>query len=290
MKVHFGLQSMYYKYAWGVNFWNQPEQDTAAKHRDLVSCRGDSAALQAVIGAEEDFLLTIGREALFWKGGPLPIARIELCSNAMEAGLRAEIKLVGLMEDDDGARRSDVLLDERHMFVEKRKLQQVWVELHAPADARPGVYSGTIGLYTHTLFEDEEPAGELTFRLKVLERVLPAPDQYRFYLDLWQHNANIARQYKVPLWSDEHFAIMDSYLESLGQLGQKAASLVVSEIPWSGQATHIDASPSDLFEYNIVGVTRGRTGLLHTITARSTVTSIWRHTTVLTRKSSCSAC
>ncbi|WP_248929806.1 DUF4091 domain-containing protein [Paenibacillus hamazuiensis] len=260
VKMSFGLQSMYYKYAWGVNFWNEAERDTEAKHRELVCCRGDSAAMQAVVGADSDFMLTVGTSALFWKGGPLPIVRVELHSNALQEGIRAEIKLIGLVEDDDGTRKADMLLDERHMFVEKRRLQQVWIEFHASADARPGLYSGKIRLFTHTLFEDEEPAGELAFSLKVLERVLPAPSQYGFYLDLWQHNSNIARKYQVPLWSDEHFAIIDRYLESLGQLGQKAATLVVSEIPWSGQGTHTDAEPSDLFEYNIVGVNRRMDG------------------------------
>ncbi|TYA14721.1 DUF4091 domain-containing protein [Paenibacillus faecis] len=256
----FGLQSMYYKYIRGVNPWDQTARETSVKRMELVCCRGDSASLQVVAGAEEDFLLTVGTETLFWKGGPLPVVRIQVELDEAAKALQPEVRLIGLVRDDDGGRKSDVLLDQSSIHVAARNLQQVFVEIHVGAQAQPGRYSGVIRLFRHTMFEDEVPVGELSFGLTVLQRRLPAPEQYRFYLDLWQHNANIARKYDVRLWSDAHFAIIERYLESLGNLGQKAASLVVSEIPWSGQGSHMDDDPSDLFEYNIVSVIRRADG------------------------------
>lgn len=258
----FGLQSMYYKYAWGMNYWDQSAKDTAVQHKELISCRGDSAAMQVVLGAEHDWLLTVTDEPLFWKGGPLKIARLKVVMDDAAAP-EPKVQWIGLVKDDDGAEKADVLHDSGSVFVQARRLQPVWVEWSIGEKAVPGVYSGKILLYTHTMFEDEKLEGELSFTVKVLEHTLPEPHQYRFYLDLWQHNSNIARKYNVRLWSDEHFEVMKTYLESMVQLGQKAASVVVSEIPWSGQASHIDAEPSDLFEYSMVRAVKQKDGAFH---------------------------
>jgi hypothetical protein len=262
--MYFGLKSMYFKYVWGHNPWTGWREQCAGKRMQIACALRDSAALQAVVADEEDFLLTVSPDPLFWKGGPLKVARIEL---QMDKSVETQIKLIGLIEDDDRGMKSDLLLDQSHIFVEKRKLQQVWIECSTSANTPPGEYKGTIRLYTHTLFEDETPAGECEFTLQVKDVLLPEPKDYRFYLDLWQHNANIARKYDVPLWSDEHFALLDGYLHSLAQLGQKAVSCVVSEIPWSGQNSHRDRNPSDLFEYSMVRVERNEAGFEYDFSA-----------------------
>lgn len=258
--MKFGLQSMFYKAVRGHNSWAQPLKETRNKHMELACCRRDSTALQLVVSDEEDFLLTIGTEPFFWKGGPLRITRIELI---VDGGITAGMKLIGLVEDDDRTLKADLLMDDQEIFVEKRALQPVWIECAASEHTAPGIYNGTIRLYTHTMFEDERLEGECTFTVTVKPHMLPEPKDYTFYLDLWQHNSNIARKYQVPLWSEEHFRILDSYLESMAQLGQKALSLIVSEIPWSGQFSHRDYNPSNLFEYSIVKLTRRWDGQFH---------------------------
>ncbi|TBL71111.1 DUF4091 domain-containing protein [Paenibacillus thalictri] len=252
--MHFGLASMFYKYEWNYNFWEQGRKETACKRLETVCCKRDSAAVQALVSGSDDFMLTVSRDPLFWKGGPLPVARLEL---QMDGGVRAEVKLIGLMEDDDRVSKSDVLLEQKQIFVERRKIQQVWVEVHTDESTPSGVYEGKLRLYIHEMFEEERCVEECSFSVTVKDWLLPEPADYRFYLDLWQHNSNIARKYDVELWSEDHFAILDHYLQALGALGAKAASVVVSEIPWSGQWSHRVRRPSDLFEYSMIKVTLG---------------------------------
>ncbi|GJM72781.1 hypothetical protein HMSSN036_49970 [Paenibacillus macerans] len=116
----FGLQSMYYKYIRGVNPWDQTARETVVKRMELVCCRGDSASLQVVAGAEEDFLLTVDTETLFWKGGPLPIVRVQVELDEAAKALQPEVRLIGLVRDDDGGRKSDVLLDQSSIHVAAR--------------------------------------------------------------------------------------------------------------------------------------------------------------------------
>jgi hypothetical protein len=262
MQMNFGLQNMFYKYQYGHNHRTEGIEAAQVKHMDIVCLRRDSAALQAVICYENDFLLSVSRDALFWKGGPLNIARMELeLSDNAAPSIQADMKIIGLVEDDDRLLKSDILLEQQSIFVEKRRIQQVWIELHTTEETWPGKYSGKLLLYSHTMFEDECSIGEVSFNLTVLEDILPVPQDYRFYLDLWQHNCNIARKHQVQPWSEAHFQIMGNYLESMSQLGQKALTLIVSEAVWSGQHTHRDKEPSDLFEYSIVPVNKDRIGI-----------------------------
>lgn len=256
--MHYGLQNMFYKYVWSANWWSQGAKDAAASHIDLRCQKRDSAAFQALVSSDrDDFLLTVGGDALLGKSGPIKIVR---CEVETDAPCEVEVKLIGLIEDDDRTLKSDVLLEDRHVYVQKRKIQPIWIELHAGESAAAGTYGGKVKFYAHAMFEDELLEQELTFSLTIGDRVLPKPQDYSFYLDLWQHNCNIARKYNVAYWSEEHFAILDSYLHSLGQLGQKALTLIVSEEPWCGQRTFIDAEPSDLNEYSIVPVEKRRSG------------------------------
>ena len=255
--MQMGLKPAFYKYAWGVNEPGEAERETRIQTLQLVCCRRDSAALQVVIAADDDYLLTTSGETVFWKAGPLTVCRLEV---ELMPALAVDVKLIGLVEDTDRLLKSDPILDQRAMFVPRRRLQQVWVECHTSAQTPSGTYEGTVRLYAHTLCDDEEPVAVCSFTAVVKDLLLPEPRDYRFYLDLFQHPSNIARHYQVALWSDAHFHLLDAYLASMAQLGQKAASVFVSEIPYIGQRSYKLSKPSDLFEYSMVRAYRGRDG------------------------------
>ncbi len=256
-----GLASMFYSAPWGYNPLDAAATDTAVSHMAVSCCRRDSAALQLLVCAEDDLLLDVSGNPLLWKGGDRTVVRaaVEL-EGAAEAGIRIETKLVGLVEDYDRIRRPDPLLDAASIEVEKGRIQQVWIECHVGKHTPPGDYRGVVRAFARRMFGDETVAAYCTFSLRVHPETLPESREYSFYLDLWQHNANIARKHDVPLWSDDHLAIIDRYMESLVALGQKAVSVIVSDAPWCGQRSYRDGEPSDLFEYGIVAVTKGRDG------------------------------
>jgi len=255
--MRLGLQSLFYKNAWHPNDRYRGKTDTNSKERVIYSGRRDSSALQAIVWDEDAFLLTLSKETVFWKGGALPIGRLEV---TLDAPFPVEVKLVGRVGDNLHTPTSDVLLEQKTIYVTKQRLQQVWIECHVPVEAMSGTYTGTVKLYTHTMFEDERLEDEARFTLIVKDVVLPEARDYRFYLDLWQHSSNIARQYQIDLWSDEHFTLLERYLAVLSRLGQKVATLIVSEIPWSGQGSFHDWEPADFYEYSMIGVTRKRDG------------------------------
>jgi hypothetical protein len=69
-------------------------------------------------------------------------------------------------------------------------------------------------VFIHKGFSKEQKAGELEFSIEVSDVALPDPKEYNFYLNLWQHSSNISKKHEVPLWSDEHFAVLENYIKS----------------------------------------------------------------------------
>lgn len=91
------------------------------------------------------------------------------------------------------------------------------VEISVPAKTSPGVYS----------------CGMMNIR--VIDRVLPPPKDWAYYLDLWQHPWAVARMAKVKPFSKEHYAAMKPVWELLASAGQKTITVTILEQPWDHQ-------------------------------------------------------
>lgn len=116
--------------------------------------------------------------------------------------------------------------------LEARNTQPVWVSVQVPLNAKAGVYKGKVKFQTAGV---KLPA--LDIELRVLDKSLPAPKDWAFHLDLWQHPFSVARYYNVPLWSDEHLELMRPLMKILADAGQKVITATLLHAPWGGQ-TH----------------------------------------------------
>ena len=85
------------------------------------------------------------------------------------------------------------------------------------ADARPGVH-------------DFGP-----LQVKVIDRVLPPPSEWKYYLDLWQHPWASARFGKAKPFSDGHFKALAPVLTTLAECGQKVLTTTLLDLPWNHQ-------------------------------------------------------
>ena len=75
----------------------------------------------------------------------------------------------------------------------------LWLTIQVPQDAKPGLYKGYVELVS------ERKKQKFQYTVKVLDRTLPAPKDWKFHLDLWQNPYAVARVHNVELWSEEHF-------------------------------------------------------------------------------------
>jgi hypothetical protein len=90
----------------------------------------------------------------------------------------------------------------------------VWLTVRVPADAKPGDYRGTL-----TIAADGGGPVVVPIELHVVDWTMPAPRDFRSHVGLTQSPESVALRYKVPLWSPEHWQLLEKSFELLGQIG-----------------------------------------------------------------------
>ncbi len=229
----------------------------------LSCCRGDWAGASIAIRYTAPAMLVMENRADFtptathFFGHEAVTMRPEVICPALQPKLyRAQMVL-----DDDQVYKADPLFDSGSAYFEPWKVIQLFLEIQVPADTAPGTYSGEVRIYLHRMYDDEFAAETLPFTVEVADVLMPSGDDRKFHLTIWHHPTNIARHYDVPLFSDRHFEILEHYLASMADLGCVASTVTVGDIPWAGQFCYNKYDPlSDLFEYNIIRITRGTDG------------------------------
>ena len=226
----------------------------------LVAARRDTAAFQLILQSDLQYSVNVGRgEWVSAKGrhfGPHERLRV-----AVEAPFEVKLQLEGLLTDDDEVLKADILLNQNVREERANVPSAVWVEVRVPENAKPGVYTVKAKLMSALYGQDESVVAEVEIPLTVDSYVLPKAQDWKFYLDLWQHTSNIARKHDVILWSDEHFEVLKSYAESLAALGQKSITVCATETPWDGQSCEAEITyKGNVYEYSMIPVTRRADG------------------------------
>ncbi len=92
--------------------------------------------------------------------------------------------------------------------------QSILLKVSVPADAVPGDYTGTISVSADGLAATDVPV-----ELKVVGWKLPDPKDFGTHMGIIQSPDSVALQYKVPLWSEEHWKLMEETFKLLGEIG-----------------------------------------------------------------------
>lgn len=116
------------------------------------------------------------------------------------------------------------------MPMEAKSTQAIWINCQVPQTVSPGVYRGTVEVK-----DGDNRLSTLKMDIKASSRVLPAPSQWAFHLDLWQSPFAVARYYQVPLWSQAHIDAMRPVMKMLADAGQKIITASIMHKPWNGQ-------------------------------------------------------
>jgi len=120
------------------------------------------------------------------------------------------------------------MLDNLDCFdIPAKTARPVWLTISIPGNAAAGTYNGKV-----TVTARDQKSIVLNLTLNVQDKVLPAPTDWKYHLDLWQHPSAVARAENVELWSDEHFAAMKPLYTMLANAGQKVITATVNKDPW----------------------------------------------------------
>jgi hypothetical protein len=106
----------------------------------------------------------------------------------------------------------------------------VWLTITIPKNTKPGLYNGTLAATARG-------GNTLTFPLEitVLPATLPDPENWSFFLDLWQHPWASARYHRVAPFSPEHYNLMEPLYKELAGAGQKVITTTITGRPWNQQ-------------------------------------------------------
>lgn len=129
--------------------------------------------------------------------------------------------------------RPDVIDVETSLSLTPQSTRPVWVTLEVPSDAKPGDYQATLSVSDA---ESGTPLKELGLTIRVLDKTLPAPEQWAFRLDYWQQPFSVARYYQVEKWSAAHFEALKPYMEMLRRAGQRCVTATLFYEPWGEQS------------------------------------------------------
>lgn len=225
-------------------------------HMNVVChcARNDVACAQVLLFSDRDMTICMSDSPAFYEGGLEDVIRIR-CTGGTVRDDQITMFRVGLMEDDDRNLKADPLWREEYFHAEKCQTHAVFIRIAIPSDFAAGEHRIAVALYRGSGFQDEELRESLSFVLKVYDFVMPDPPGWEFHLDLWQHNCNIARKHETALWSEEHFEVIEEYVKTLAELGQKVVTVIASQIPWCGQlAFQMDRDAADMYEYSCIGI------------------------------------
>ncbi len=103
-------------------------------------------------------------------------------------------------------------------------LQPVLFRVKVPKDAKPGDYRGTL-----TVSAAGARPVTVPVELHVADWHVPDPRDFRTYVDLYQSPTSVALQYKVKMWSEEHWKLLDASWKLLGRAGNKLAIINAAE-------------------------------------------------------------
>jgi len=174
------------------------------------------------------------------KGHTIPVKNVSanFVRYVMADGLNNEGGGCGIQAGHDSSLVEDVIDPVRSLSVAKNTTRPVWLSVKVPAGAVKGTYKGYVkireggGANTHILH----------YTVEVLNHTLPAPEHWRFHLDLWQNPYSVSRVYGVKPWSKQHFDIMRPYMKMLANAGQKSITTTLIYDPWNSQTYDIYGS------------------------------------------------
>ncbi len=211
--------------AWGstdVRYSRSQVPQVSTTPLQLSAWRGERVSAQALVVA------------------PKALDNVSVCVSDQKSGRQtipaSQIKIykVAYVLTDNIARNDsslmpDRLVEEPTFSVDAHTTRPVWLTIQVPQEAKAGKYAGQVTIESDGLKQ------RLQLTVKVLDKILPAPKDWQFHLDLWQNPYAVARYFNVPLWSREHFDCMRPIMKTLADAGQKVITCSIIQHPWNSQ-------------------------------------------------------
>lgn len=212
-------------FVWGSTDvrYDRSQASGACKAPALTAWKGERVSAQAVFSAKEESTVRITASDL--KCGKKVIPSSCISHAFVDYVISDYYEKLG----ENVSLQPDRLVAADSFKVAAGNNCPVWFTVQVPRDAAAGRYKGSVSV------SSESGTITLPISVTVTERTLPAPEEWAFRLDLWQDPYAFARYFKVPLWSEEHFAVMRPAVERYAAAGGKVITASIIRHPWNCQ-------------------------------------------------------
>lgn len=212
--------------AWGTidERYSRSQLPKAEKAPLLYAWRGERVSAQAVLSTPKDL-----------KGVTFDVSDLRNGRHVISADNIRKYFVRYVLTDSYGAVQKDSFLMADRLApvapldIAANTTRPLWLDIRVPQEAAAGKYTGKLTVHC----DGSDLVLPLT--LTVGKRVLPAPKDWAFHLDLWQNPFSVARYYNVPLWSQQHFDLMRPIMTQLAEAGQKVITTSIIRHPWNSQ-------------------------------------------------------
>ncbi|HLR95648.1 MAG TPA: glycoside hydrolase domain-containing protein [Jiangellaceae bacterium] len=129
--------------------------------------------------------------------------------------------------EDSDAVTTAPLQEHASVDVPAGNAQPVWLTVAVPERTKPGTYTGEVSVTA----AGEEPV-TYSLSIEVSPVTLPAGQDLDFRTDYWFQPDPVADFHDVQPWSEEHWALLETYLRDMVTRGQKVINVAITEDPW----------------------------------------------------------
>ena len=172
----------------------------------LVGARNGTFSGKVVIESNTAITgISASAGALSGKTGSIPVSNIQI-----RYGKDWSVRGMG--------EKRDILLEKPEDCppVSGRAFAVVWVTVNIPRDAKAGNYTGEVKVKAAGVDQKY-----VKVSLEVSDWALPEPQDYRTFMDFIQSPDTLALEYKVPLWSEKHWKLIERAFKLLSSTGSR---------------------------------------------------------------------
>ena len=188
----------------------------------LIVCREETGPMRVSLS---DFIDARGRKVAM-PGSSAMFMRYVLADDVRDCSYQSKETPVFTLPDM-------IDLPGTSVAIPAKSVRPIWCTVEVPRSLTPGRYVATLSLESE---KGDRPVEKIKLNIDVLDRTLPKPKDYAFYLDLWQQPYAISRYYGVKPWSDRHIELLKPYAEYMARGGQKTVTTVLFYEPWGEQS------------------------------------------------------
>ncbi len=166
-----------------------------------------------LLGHPLDDLVTLDATRTFTRSGAITAGeKLAMLGHAPSAA--AGLPLPEQLKAMDQVKFFDHIVPGPPAQVPADSCQPVWLAVSVPPDAAAGKYRSTI-----TVHADGVQPRILPLELEVVGWQAPGPRDFQTVAGMEQSPYGVAKQYGVPLWSEEHWGLLEPSIRQLGRAG-----------------------------------------------------------------------